>query len=478
MTRFAPLLLLALLLSACPEEPLEESLVGAPGVWIRSVSITQGVEHPLAEDQEAVESDVPLIAGRDALVRVFYATDEDYDGGQVTGRLTLGDTTIDWSGSLDDRSEEDDLDSTVNFAVDGELVVDPLSWSVTLLQEAVAEGRGWFRYPEEGAAETGVEGDVNVLQLVIAPFSYEFDGSGRLPDTSPEQIERIRQYFLKLYPVSDVEVRLRDPEPWDQELGSDGSGWTGPGLALLGYRNADDASDDVYYYGIFNPTETIQQFCFAGCLLGVTLLNDSPPDIGSPMLRLALGVGFAEEAPGIAAHEIGHAHGRPHTPCGPPGNVPADIDPDYPYPDGNIGIWGYDIVEGELYDPEDATDLMGYCDHQWVSDFTYRALHERGQNVNLGWASLLPAVTWDVIVLDGAGGAAWGASTRRRSAPGAPSVEATLLRGDGASASVRASWAVYDHIPGGWLLVPRTDFAADAVAFEVDGVRYEVALER
>jgi hypothetical protein len=28
--------------------------------------------------------------------------------------------------------------------------------------------------------------------------------------------------------------------------------------------------------------------------------------------------------------------------------------------------------------------MMGCCDDQWISDYPYRALHERGRHVNLG----------------------------------------------------------------------------------------------
>ncbi len=450
------LLLAALLVAGCAEPLDEDELVGAPGVTIERISISQGVERELVDDGEELESDTPLVEGRDALLRVFYSTDTDYDEGEVTGRLTLGDEELEWSGSLERVSYDDDLDTTINFEINGELVTDPLSWSVEVLQARSDDDNPDARYPADGLAETEVEGDVNVLRVVIAPFAYEFDGSGRVPDTSPEQVERIQQYFHKLYPVSDVEITVREPEPWDSEISPDGSGWTGPGLRLLSFRNADGASDDVYYYGMFNPTETIQQFCMAGCLLGVTLLNNTPPDTGSVTLRLALGVGFTEQAPGIAAHEIGHAHGRPHSPCGPPGNPPADIDPEYPYEEGNIGVWGWDLYEGDLLDPDDSTDIMGYCDDQWISDYTYRALHDRGQNVNVGWALPGPALTWDLLLVDGRGRGTWAASTDRRIA-GAP-VDVQLEGPGGVTASTRGVFVGWDHLPGGWLAVPRGDF--------------------
>lgn len=461
--------LIALMLCGCPSAPDDAATIGAPGVTIDQIAIYQGVKRTLVVGGEPVDSDVPLIAGRDALVRVFYSTDDDYDGGEVGARLELGDAVVESTPYvLLGSSSDDDLRTTVNIEVDGADVGDVLDWSVQLVQEATGEDNPSARYPESGTVSLEADGEVNVLRIVIAPFAYNFDGSGRIPDTSPEQIDRIRETFLKLYPVSDVELTIRDPQPWSSEILPTGEGWVGPGISLLGFRNADSAPDDVYYYGMFNPTETIGEFCQLGCLLGVTLLNDEPEDAGSVSLRLALGVGFTEQAPAVAAHEIGHAHGRAHAPCGPPGNPPDGPDPDYPYDDGSIGVWGYDIVEGELHPPTDS-DVMSYCDDQWVSDFTYGALHRRGQNVNEGWSLPLPPQTWDVIVVDGSGGATWATSTERTRGVSGEPVEVTLLAAGGAPTAATGRFVRYDHLPGGWLLVPRGELPAIGAEFVIDG---------
>ena len=56
---------------------------------------------------------------------------------------------------------------------------------------------------------------------------------------------------------------------------------------------------------------------------------------------------------------------------------PLAHDPDYPYPDGSIGVWGYDLVNEELVSP-DTPDLMSYCHPQWISDYNFsKALSNR-----------------------------------------------------------------------------------------------------
>jgi hypothetical protein len=82
--------------------------------------------------------------------------------------------------------------------------------------------------------------------------------------------------------------------------------------------------------------------------------------IGQPV-----SVGRTDE--GTYAHELGHNVGLRHAPCG----SPAGADPDYPYDNGDIGVWGYDLRRSRLLNPEQYADLMGYCRPRWISDFSF-----------------------------------------------------------------------------------------------------------
>ncbi|MYB98433.1 MAG: hypothetical protein F4X60_07755, partial [Gemmatimonadetes bacterium] len=77
------------------------------------------------------------------------------------------------------------------------------------------------------------------------------------------------------------------------------------------------------------------------------------------------------------AHELGHNLSLLHAPCGGAGL----LDPSYPFRDGSIGAWGYDARGGELLIPR-RRDIMSYCSRRWVSDYhfanaiRYRAARE------------------------------------------------------------------------------------------------------
>ena len=422
---------------------------------------------------QATTCDVPLVQGRDALFRVFYQAPPAQVGMLYTARLSVdADTVYEATGTFTSQSAEANLLTTVNFVVTGDKITSTVSYSVGLLQEGDAsDDNPSARFPAQGTHPLTVEGPVNTIRIIMAPFAYHADGSGRVPDMSPARIEEFRDRFLQLYPVSNAEITVRQAHNWYQTISPDGSGWRDVGMTLWGFRNQDNASDDVYYYGIFSPAASFVQFCSGGCLLGVTLLNDQPPDTGSVDLRMALGVGFDEVAVDTAAHEVGHAHGLRHAPCG---LGVEDIDPQYPYAGGLIGVWSWDIVDEVLVNPDEWTDIMGYCDNQWISDYHYNRLYNRCKNVNLPrhWTPSVDKVTYQIITVDGNGEAVIRPGITQRNHPlgGGRHVEVTVYSGDGARKNVTGQYFRWDHLPGGWLFVPEQTFDIDTAEFTLEGM--------
>ncbi|MCA9625184.1 MAG: hypothetical protein KC731_39445, partial [Myxococcales bacterium] len=440
-----------------------ESMVGAQGVNITQVAMYQGPERILQQNGQPLASTTPLVAGRDALIRVYYQAAQEQVGAPLTARLEInGQSDLVFETQVGAGSTQEDLASTVNFVVPGDFIGEVFEYRVSLLQDGATDNPG-AHHPVEGFEGHVVDGKRNTFRVMLVPFAYNADGSGRVPDLGPEQIEVYRKRLLGLYPVSQVEVAVREPVAWSNTIAPNGQGWQQVGLQLSSIRQQEKPSDDWYYYGIFNPTASIQQFCQGGCLLGVTLLNDQPADVGNEQLRLALGVGFPETGPDTNAHELGHAHGRAHANCGP-GLDPGSIDPAFPYPNGGIGVWSWDISEGRLINPAGVSDIMGYCDNQWISDYNYSALLARGVNVNQP-DIYLPEVDYDLLTFDGAGHATWQQQVTRRAFRGTGTVEARV---DGAEPVLAHAYR-YDHLPGGWIYVPRTTGHPGSIEVTVDG---------
>lgn len=80
------------------------------------------------------------------------------------------------------------------------------------------------------------------------------------------------------------------------------------------------------------------------------------------------------------AHELGHACGLRHAPCGAVGTGDK-LDAGYPtyepYPPASIGEWGLDVNDGRLSDPNLTRDFMSYCGAQWISVRNWLALFDQ-----------------------------------------------------------------------------------------------------
>ncbi len=86
-------------------------------------------------------------------------------------------------------------------------------------------------------------------------------------------------------------------------------------------------------------------------------------------------------------HELGHTFGRGHPVPGSAACGHSDSDASYPYANaaispttvGNNALYGFDSAfPRRLYEP-DWSDVMSYCDNQWISDYTYEGILDRVQ---------------------------------------------------------------------------------------------------
>ncbi|MFK7927897.1 MAG: M66 family metalloprotease [Myxococcota bacterium] len=385
-------------LSACVSDVSFECLNDAPmcdilevtgdqrrlssGIEITRVAIAQGVHTDLMLDGEPAEPNVPLIAGRDAVVRVFVKPTTDWVPRGVTGRFLLwqdGQVIGAAQGGMRPSltSDMESLDSTVNIRVPGSMIPGgDLEWSVQLLEAPGADrGRGssdGAQYPDvdDGGAPIEIRDGGESLRVYLVPIEWNTDGSGQLPITNDVAVEAFRTELYKIFPVAEVEIVVADPMPWDQGVNSLGAWSTLLGAVSELRQERSDISDDQYIYGVFNPTDS-----GGAGIAGLSSLGQSARDAQS---RASIGISRAAgDGAGTMAHEIGHAHGLRHAPCG----GAAGPDPDYPHEGASIGSYGYDLTEDLLKGPGTYVDLMSYCGPTWVSDFYYRRMFTRQQGI-------------------------------------------------------------------------------------------------
>jgi hypothetical protein len=268
-------------------------------------------------------------------------------------------------------------------------------------------------------------------------------------------LDTLQGYLGAMYPTTDAQLTLSPTPLADCAVTADGTGWDDCLWQLVDRRDGDSVPTSVYYLGILEPEETVEEYCGQACVAGISLVLPSPfPDWG----RAALALDYLPWALSTAAHELGHTHGCGHSPgCG------VDNESGYPteYTVGGIGYIGWTGWDrrspGSFVDPSSASDIMNYCDDQWVSDFTYDALADRisalsSMSIHVDPASLR---TWRwLLVFDGI--AKWKAPLKRPTAPGGIAEPALVL--DAAGAPV-ANVTVYrtnlsSEKPGSIYMVP------------------------
>lgn len=429
-----------------------DDLVATDGVTVTDIVMYQSVARPLLLDGVVATSSTPVVANRDALVRVFYDID-GYNGQPVTARLTIGDEVVQMQTSLGNGSSENNLQSTVNFDVSAEMIQPGAGYRVDLLQapEQASGTNAAATFPQGDGLQSLGATSGGALRITLVPVQYNGDGSGRMPDTSAAQLQRYADMFYAMYPITEVDISVRNPYPWNSTLSSNGGGWETLLNAIADLRNSDGAGFQQYYYGIFEPANSFNQYCNGGCVLGLGFLG-GPSDAWA---HAAIGIGFTgDRSVETAVHELGHNHGRQHAPCG----GASGVDGNYPYGGAVIGTQGYNLLSGTLY-PSTHFDMMSYCGPAWISDYTYTELFKRTQFNNSSNQLYVPPQllnqTWERALVHGDGSMSWMAPIELERPVFGETVSVTSQTTQGPE-HLDGRLVRYDHIDGGVLFIPPT----------------------
>jgi len=432
----------------------------ATGITVTGLTVNQGVEVNVVKNGAPATKNAPLIAGRPGLVRVFVNPSSAFSHA-LTGELTLttGGTPKVFTASLTPTAASTDasMGSTFNFTVDAASLATTTTFLVKIKDpQSSGSGSNTAQYPNSGTATSlGVK---NAGTVKINVYPIKFSSGGSTPATSALDISAYQKIVMGLYPAANVTLTVQPtltytgsiPDAYDQ------SGAWEYLLSFLQKKRAADPTPDVYYYGAFAPTSSFASFCGSGCIAGLSGIPNGPSNY-SQKASIGLvygGNAFDQQSTAqTMAHEVGHGHGREHSPttqsvqyC----STPSGTDPGYPYSKGGIGVWGWDIVNQKAKDPTQFFDIMGYCESDWISDYTYTALYnwvaaDNGFDMVAG-----TAVTYRQIFVKTDGTLEVGDAFP---VYGPMSGEQhTVTFDDGHSAT--GFFFPYDHIGGGYVLVP------------------------
>ena len=327
--------------------------------WLRWIddrrirSCIQGVS-PAAYLVQAVQSSefpVPLVAGERALLRVFPTANQATTAGipevrvrfYRDGRETHAESIRGSSTQIPTHVDESSLAGSANAEIPGDVVQPGLEMVIDIdpgetLDPALLVTK---RIPETGRLAVEVHA-MPLFHLTLIPFVWtQTQDSSRVDlieavEADPEN-HRMIQATRTLLPIGDMKVTGHDPV-----LSSSNDARTLLSETAAIRRLEGGAG---YYMGILPPR-------FSGDAAGVALLSGV--------------VSVATADPFTIAHELGHNLSLNHAPCGGPLRAGW-----YPYPDGSIGTWGYDFVNGGTVVPSSHKDLMSYCGPPWISDYHF-----------------------------------------------------------------------------------------------------------
>ena len=297
-----------------------------------------GLEAYLTQAVQSREHPVPLVAGEEALLRVFVTAPRVttvgvppvrarfYLNGTVRHVVDIPPTTT----PIPTEVVEGDLSSSANAEIPAEVVQPGL--------EMVIEIDG-DRIPETGRMAVDVH-EMPVFDLTVIPFLWSTDPDSSVVDAAegmaadPEGHEML-WHTRQLLPIVALEVTAHEPV-----MSSSNNAFV-----LLDETQAIRALEggDGHYLGMMTYP-----------LTGAAGVADEPGRVS-----------VSEPDPSLIAHELGHNLSLGHAPCG------VDGDPSYPYPDGSTGAWGYDFRRGRGLVRPDYNDVMSYCAPYWISDYHF-----------------------------------------------------------------------------------------------------------
>jgi hypothetical protein len=334
---------------------------GSVNLAIDGMYLTQAVQ--------SYSDTVPLVASRDAYLRVFVRADQInamaptvrvrlYDGANPTPIQTY---TINAPGTTTPTSvNEGSLSSSWNQLIPGTLIqpnlriladVDPSG--------AYAESNETDNsLPLSGAPKAETVRVVNPIAIRLVPVVV----AGATGNVTGANMNQFLVTMRKVLPLRAVNPEVRS-QPYTSSapaLVSDNSNgaWGTVLSEISALRTADGYSG--YYYGVVQ-----------------TSYSSGVAGIGYVPGQAAVGWDRLPSGDEVMAHEFGHNLSLGHAPCG----SVSSPDPAFPYTQGAIGVYGLDVGSLTLKAPS-SKDLMGYCSGtQWISDYHYlKAFNYRNAN--------------------------------------------------------------------------------------------------
>jgi len=426
----------------------------ATGIRITRVALYQGLEVELMKGNEPGSMALPIVAGRDAVVRVFVDPVEGFRDRAITARVWLyrDGVTIgagQATSTISAASTQGLYDSTLNIELPGSMIPSgELTWSVELLEanaSVLSSGVAIGSYPTQGQASLTAHFVGPTMRVYLVPIEWNADNSGRTTNIDDAALAYYHESLHSIFPTAAVDIEVGEPWPWDKEV-SNMNLWSELLGEMVMVRRERGVPGDVYIYGVFDPGGSS-----TGGVAGLSMLAGVPEhEVGRSSIGISRGAG---DGGSTMAHELGHAAGRPHSPCG----GAAGPDPAYPHDNAHLGTWGLYAQRSMMIDPNEFHDFMSYCGPPWVSDYNWDILFARQRDIHEyyhgGSVAKIRHEGWRMVWLHADGSAHHHDTVWLTRPPDGEWTEVTWVEG-GQTHTARGVLTPFSHVDGGVLHVP------------------------
>jgi hypothetical protein len=338
--------------------PIAASVVYVKTVTTLDLSISAMY---LTQSTQTLAGAVPLVQNRDGYLRVFVVANQTNTAApQVRVRFYVngaqeGSSTIIAAPAhaVPTSVNEGSLASSWNMPVPGSMIKPGLSIlaDVDPTQAIPESHRNNNSFPASGTPLALTVKNLSTFYIRFVPVKQSVDNLTGVVSTANKDAMLVKT--VKIHPISGISSDVHATYT-TSSLTLTSSNGNGAWESILGEMQALRVTEGSprNYFGIVKTSYT------AG-IAGISYIGGNAS------------VGYdGPSAVEIISHELGHSWGRSHAPCGINGNT----DPNYPYPSGNIGVYGLDVATTTLYPPATA-EVMSYCHPQWISDYTYTGVY-------------------------------------------------------------------------------------------------------
>ncbi|WP_419942893.1 leucine-rich repeat domain-containing protein [Candidatus Palauibacter sp.] len=312
----------------------------------------------LVQAAQSREFPVPLVAGRDALLRVFVTSEQETGALIPPVRATFFVDGVEvhvedvatGSSVIPTEVQEGELDLSPHAVIPAGVIQPELEMVVEIDPAGTLDPNLGVskRIPESGRTTVDVRA-VPPLLLTLIPFVWTGDNDHEavaFVDTADPDDDFFWQTRTYL-PVGTFEITRHIPVTVDSNDLYD---------LLADVGRIRTMEEGLGYWMGLTPSTAYAN--------GIGYL---PSSSDSSAYRPKTSV--SKLLPETVAHELGHNMGLFHAECR---GTELNVDRSYPYQGGRIGIWGWDARDGSLVDPGSGVrDFMTYCDPTWVSDYYF-----------------------------------------------------------------------------------------------------------